>query len=89
VAEPYLTDLIRIIESNTGSTDDVVCKHFFSGAAAYVDGKVFATLTPVGIAFKLPEARCVVLLTEDALPLRYFPAALRDFAVSSPTRAAP
>jgi len=83
MAEPYLTELIRIIESNTGSTDDVVCKHFFSGAAAYVDGKVFATLTPVGIAFKLPEARCAVLLGEDGVPLRYFPAApvKRDYVL--------
>lgn len=83
MAEPYLADLTRLIESNSGLTDDVVCKHFFSGAAAYVDGKVFATLTPVGIAFKLPQTRCETLLSEDGMPLRYFPAApvKRDYVL--------
>ncbi len=50
------------------------CRHFFSGAALYVDGQIFASLTPAGFALKVPEAQRVELLkTKRARPLRYFP----------------
>ena len=52
---------------------DVECKHFFSGAAAYVDGQIFMTLTPVGLAIKLPDDACAGLIAAGAKPLRYFP----------------
>jgi len=49
-------------------------RHFFSGAAVYRDGTVVATLTPVGIAFKVPDdVRDDLLKSDRAVPLRYFP----------------
>ncbi len=48
-------------------------KHFFSGAAAYADGRICITLTPVGLALKLPEDSRARLEKKGAKPLRYFP----------------
>lgn len=48
-------------------------KHFFSGAAAYAQGRICITLTPVGLALKLPEAARGRLAKAGATPLRYFP----------------
>jgi TfoX/Sxy family transcriptional regulator of competence genes len=77
VAEPYLTDLRKLaeewmeIDSSLGSLE---CRHFFSGAAAYRDGTIVATLTPVGLAFKAnSEARNSLLSRGEAEPLHYFP----------------
>ena len=58
MAKIYLEKLRGLIERlplNRRERDDVTCKHFFSGAAAYVDGRIFMTLTPKGLALKLPE----------------------------------
>lgn len=33
----------------------VECKHFFSGAAAYIDNHIFMTLTPAGLALSCPS----------------------------------
>ena len=74
MAEPYLSDL-RSIVTRVGSGVSVVCKHFFAGAAAYVEGRIFVTLTPVGLAFKMAEAVREALLEAGGTPLRYFPAA--------------
>lgn len=49
------------------------CKHFFSGAAAYANGRIFMTLTTVGLALKLPEETRAALIDRGAVPLRYFP----------------
>ncbi len=52
---------------------DLVCKRFFSGAALYANGKICASLTPVGLAFKLPQSRCENIIEEGkAEPLKYF-----------------
>ncbi len=48
-------------------------EHFFSGAAAYAQGRICITLTPVGLALKLPEAARGRLMKSGAKPLRYFP----------------
>lgn len=48
-------------------------KHFFGGAAAYVQGRICITLTPVGLALKLPEGDRDRLAKTGATPLRYFP----------------
>ena len=49
-------------------------KHFFSGAAVYINGKICVTLTPVGLALKLPEAsRRTLLNRKGTKTLRYFP----------------
>ncbi len=46
-------------------------KHFFSGAAAYAQGRICITRTPVGLALKLPEAARDRLARSGAQPLRY------------------
>ncbi|MEA2001868.1 MAG: hypothetical protein U9N84_08300 [Actinomycetota bacterium] len=77
MAEPYLTDLRKLAErwtASDGSVGSLECRHFFSGAAAYRDHSVVATLTPVGLAFKVnPETREFLLSSGEAVPLRYFP----------------
>ncbi len=61
----------------------IECKHFFGGAAAYADGRIFMTLTTVGLALKLPEASRLTLLDAGAMPLQYFPNApiKKDYVV--------
>lgn len=55
---------------------DFEFKHFFSGAALYVNGKISMTLTPVGLALKLPEQiRKSLIKDKSAKTLRYFPKA--------------
>ncbi len=49
------------------------CKHFFSGAACYASGKIFASLTPAGFALKLPQPTRDHLRTKGGQPLHYFP----------------
>ena len=49
-------------------------KHFFSGAAIYANGRICITLTPVGLAIKLPEkSRNTLMKQKSAKPLKYFP----------------
>lgn len=60
------------------------CKHFFSGAAVYVDGRICISLTPAGFAIKLPEEQREILLQERGTKsLRYFPKApiKKDYVV--------
>ena len=76
MAEPYLTEL-RELAADWMSADPAVgaleCRHFFSGAAAYRDGAIVATLTPVGLAFKVrTEIRDELLAGGSATELRYF-----------------
>lgn len=76
MAEPYLHDLQELLAAaapKRGRGATVTCKHFFAGAAAYVDGRIFMSFTPVGLALKLPEAARANLRTQGAKPLRYFP----------------
>lgn len=71
-------------------------RHFFSGAAVYREETMVASLTPVGLAFKVPATtRGAMLEGEEAVPLRYFPNApiKRDYVLFpepeiEPTRAA-
>ena len=73
MAHPYLDQLQQLLHDVGLESSNIVCKHFFSGAAAYWDGHIFASLTPKGLAFKLPQVRCEELLSEKiAVPLRYF-----------------
>ncbi len=58
MAEPYLNDLSRMVERLKPIPLENVTletKHFFSGAALYANGKICASLGPVGFAVKLPE----------------------------------
>ena len=73
MAHPYLKQLQQILNDVEVGSSDVVSKHFFSGAAAYANGHIFASLTPKGLALKFPESRCkIILANEFAEPLRYF-----------------
>ncbi|MCG8693794.1 MAG: TfoX/Sxy family protein [Minwuiales bacterium] len=62
---------------------DVECRHFFGGAAAYVDGRICMTLTDAGLALKLPKLSRTKLLGMGGESLRYFPDApvKRDYVV--------
>ncbi len=51
----------------------VEVRRFFGGAAAYAEGRICITLTPAGLALKLPEDGRARLLGEGGGPLRYFP----------------
>ena len=76
MVQEYLDKLEKIVDEALPSTDDLECKHFFSGAAVYVNGKIFCSYTPVGIAVKLPEAEREKLITsKKGTELRYFPKA--------------
>ncbi len=86
MAEPYLSELRSIVAREIGqreAADDILCKHFFGGAAAYVDGRIFMTLTTVGLALKLPEDDRNTLFEQGANPLQYFPKApvKKDYVV--------
>jgi len=76
MAKKYLEHLSAIVHRLAPRTlrgTKLECKHFFSGAALYVDGRICASLTPVGFAVKLPEGlRAELLRTRRARPLRYF-----------------
>ena len=73
MAHPYLKQLQDLVGTINHGDVELVCKHFFSGAALYADGKICASLTPAGLAFKLPQQRCKDLIdSRIALPLCYF-----------------
>ncbi len=72
-----MTDLVHLAEQWTLADNrlgGLECRHFFAGAAAYRDGSIVASLTPVGLAFKVPdEVRQVLLQNGRATQLQYFP----------------
>lgn len=77
MAKKYLDQLSTFIdklEINTRTNLKLECKHFFSGAALYVNNRICLTLTPVGLAIKLPEkTKNELLQNKKAVPLKYFP----------------
>ncbi len=76
MANTHLDALRSLLErAGPGAGEDVAieCKHFFGGAAAYADGRIFMSLTRVGLALKLPEGSRTDLMRVGATPLRYFP----------------
>jgi len=76
MAQKYLEQLTGFMkEAGVSKVTGLECKHFFSGAACYIDGKIFASLTPVGFALKLPEKTRSKLIKEGGKTLRYFPKA--------------
>ncbi len=71
-----LTALMKQATSEQHEDVRLEIKHFFSGAAVYADGGICITLTPAGLALKLPEQhRATLLQKHGATPLRYFPKA--------------
>ena len=77
MAKEYLEKLSAFIERATAGRNNNVnleCKHFFSGAALYAEKRICISLTPVGLALKLPEeTKNRLLKNKTAVPLRYFP----------------
>lgn len=77
MAKEYLELLSAFIEKATldcPEKNNLKCKHFFSGAALYVEERICVSLTPVGLAIKLPpETKEKLLKNKRAVPLRYFP----------------
>ena len=77
MAQVYLELLNTLIGRLTsGSLKGVKleCKHFFSGAAVYVKGRICMSWTPAGFAIKLPETSRSALMNQHSVkPLRYFP----------------
>ena len=77
MAREYVDQLSALMASATSGRFAGVhleCKHFFSGAAVYADGRICLSWTPVGFALKLPEqSRSTLMKERGAKPLRYFP----------------
>ena len=49
-------------------------KHFFSGAALYIDETICVSWSPAGLAFKLSETKVTKLISSgQAKELKYFP----------------
>ncbi len=75
MVESFRADLTALIDRSGLSSKDrarIDCRHFFSGAAAYADGQIFMSLSPAGLALKLPENRCTDLFAAGAGALKYF-----------------
>lgn len=73
---PDLATLRRCVEQTAVALpdSDLEFKHMFGGIAAYARGRVFASLSNVGLALKLPPPAQADLLThEGAKYLQYDP----------------
>ena len=74
MVQAYLQKLRSMLDRTAlAAGPDIECKHFFSGAAAYADGRIFMSLTPAGLALKLPENERNSMASKGGIPLRYFP----------------
>ena len=68
-----LSELIKRAKLEKLKNAKLEIKHFFSGAAVYVNSSICITLTPVGLAIKLPEQlRNKLIKQKNAKTLRYF-----------------
>ncbi len=90
MAREYLDKLQALLEPLARALPadvDLVCKHFFSGAAAYANGRICITLTIIGLAMKLPEEGRAELMAAGATPLQYFPNGpiKKNYVVITPT----
>ncbi|MBN4054495.1 TfoX/Sxy family protein [Nitrospira defluvii] len=69
-----LTTLTTKLEIAEEISKPIEIKHFFSGAALYINKTICASWSPVGLAFKLPEKEVDKLINNGkAIPLKYFP----------------
>jgi len=78
MADAYVKLLDEVLRQSAPvlkSTADIDVRHFFSGAAAYADGRIFMSLTPAGLAVKVSEDDRAALAELGAQPLQYFPKA--------------
>lgn len=69
-----LSELARAAGLESRTTLSVLTKPFFGGAALYVGGTIIASLSRVGLAFKIGDPAAAALISDGkARPLRYFP----------------
>lgn len=69
-----LIELVDILNLQGVVKGSLAVKHFFSGAALYIDNVTCVTWSPVGLAFKLSEKEINKLIKSGkATPLKYFP----------------
>jgi len=77
MAKEYLEKLSKLVKELKIDEEDSLSmevKHFFSGAALYINRIICASWSPVGLAFKLPEQEADDLIAKgEAKPLMYFP----------------
>jgi TfoX/Sxy family transcriptional regulator of competence genes len=76
MVESHLQELRSLLERAAPNLDPgtaIECRHLFSGAAAYAGGRIFMSLTPTGLALKLPAEARQQLMEAGARSLRYFP----------------
>ncbi|MFV1983106.1 MAG: hypothetical protein ACC657_06150 [Thiohalomonadales bacterium] len=68
-----LTSLIIKLNIESEVTKPIEVKHFFSGAALYINNILCVSWSPVGLAFKLSEQEVNKLIKSGkAIPLKYF-----------------
>ena len=76
MAKEYFDRLFCLVDElklENEVSQPIEVKHFFSGAALYASGTICASLSPAGLAFKLPEKEVNDLITRGkAFPLKYF-----------------
>jgi TfoX/Sxy family transcriptional regulator of competence genes len=77
MAKEYLEKLSKLVNKlNIAIEAESNCmevRHFFSGAALYVNKTICVSWSPVGLAFKLPEKEVEKLISSGkAKPLKYF-----------------
>jgi hypothetical protein len=73
MAQPFLAKLETLVSLHLPDEADLACKHFFSGAALYASGVMCASLSPVGLAFRLPaDLRSELIDCGAATKLKYF-----------------
>lgn len=69
-----LTELLASLNLDEEINGDIEIKHFFSGAAVYINGVLSVSWSPVGLAFKLSEQEVGSLIKSGkAVALKYFP----------------
>ena len=69
-----LSALIQKLDIKNEISQPIEIKHFFSGAALYVNKSICASWSPTGLAFKLPEIEAnKLIMSEKAISLKYFP----------------
>jgi len=69
-----LSKLISELDIENELLNQIEVKHFFTGAALYIDQTICVSWSPVGLAFKLPKLDVDRLITSGkAIPLQYFP----------------
>ncbi len=71
MAREYLERLEAMLEPSVrklGPGFKVEIKHFFSGAAAYADGRICISLTPAGLAMKIIQQLAIRWCKESVQP---------------------